>query len=213
MPGSGRKFPSKEVVVGELRYASQTEAARAHGISPQLFGRRMAKGLTAAQALGIDDPPDWFVPGKGQLQRAKGQRRVQKERSTGVRRCTACKQEKALSEFPAYSIKNLNGAGRCKECTAKAWIKYRYKIEPATFFEMVKRQEGRCAICLTDLDLSTDSARRRKFAAIDHCHRTGEVRGLLCQPCNSGIGLLGDSVQRLAAAIDYLQAFEASKQQ
>lgn len=188
------------------------EAARAHGISPQLFGRRMAKGLTAAQALGIDPPPKWFVPGKGQLSKELGRRRLRQEQETGSRRCTRCKSIKPLSDFPKYSTENMNGAGRCKECTARGWIKYRYKIEPELFFEMVRQQKGLCAICHADLELSTESARRRKLAAIDHCHKTGAVRGLLCQPCNSGMGLLGDSPKRLLAAAKYLQGFQASQQ-
>jgi len=43
---------------------------------------------------------------------------------------------------------------------------------------------------------------------IDHCHRTGRYRGLLCANCNSGIGLLGDDPERLGAAMRYLKNFE-----
>lgn len=45
---------------------------------------------------------------------------------------------------------------------------------------------------------------------IDHCHRTGRVRGILCAGCNSGIGKLGDSVAGLRRALAYLEAFEVS---
>jgi hypothetical protein len=185
------------------------EAAKAHGISPQLFGRRMAKGLTAAQALGIEPPPDWFIPGKGQLSKELGRRRLRQEEETGLRKCTMCKNLRPISEFPKYSQHRLNGGGRCKECAARSWIKYRYKIEPELFFEMVRRQKGLCAICQADLELSSESARRRKFAAIDHCHQTGAVRGLLCQPCNSGMGFLGDSAERLRQAAQYLDDFQS----
>lgn len=209
MPGPGRKFPKKEVIAGPFRYDSMAEAARSHGISPQLFGRRMAKGLTAAQALGIEPPPDWFVPGKGQLARELGRRRLRQEQETGCRKCSKCKQLKPLKEF--FNRQPKEGAGRCRECVAQSWIKYRYRIEPEAFFQMVKQQKGLCAICQADLELSLESARRRKSAAIDHCHSTGAVRGLLCQPCNSGMGLLGDSVERLLAAVQYLQDFQSKQ--
>jgi hypothetical protein len=40
--------------------------------------------------------------------------------------------------------------------------------------------------------------------SIDHCHETGIVRGLLCSPCNLGLGSFRDSVERLESAIRYL---------
>lgn len=58
-------------------------------------------------------------------------------------------------------------------------------------------QGGKCAICRTSLD----TGRR---PAIDHCHETGKVRGLLCIRCNSGIGHLRDSVDLVFAAAAYL---------
>ncbi len=59
---------------------------------------------------------------------------------------------------------------------------------------MFAAQEGACAIChRTDRPLN-----------IDHCHDSGKVRGLLCGPCNRGIGFLEDDVTLLQSAIDYL---------
>jgi hypothetical protein len=57
-------------------------------------------------------------------------------------------------------------------------------------------QDGRCAIC------------RRRFDGgsfvVDHCHKRGHVRGLLCYPCNSGLGMFKDNPNRLVAAANYL---------
>lgn len=41
--------------------------------------------------------------------------------------------------------------------------------------------------------------------AIDHCHKTGQVRGLLCTNCNTAIGLMKDSPERLEAAASYIR--------
>lgn len=61
-------------------------------------------------------------------------------------------------------------------------------------------QGGVCAIC-------RDPKRPgRKSLCVDHCHRTGRVRGLLCHQCNKAIGLFGDSPSHLHAAIAYLGA-------
>lgn len=202
----------RKIVIGSTQYASMREAAAAHGISPQLFGRRMAKGLTAAQVLDVDPHPDWFIAGKGQRQKVLGQQRIKREAETGLRRCSSCKEKKLLAEFHNYQQKNLEGPGRCKECTAKDWIRFRYKIEPEVFFGLAKQQNGRCAICLIDLEVSSESARMRRLSAIDHCHETGAVRGLLCRSCNTGIGFLGDSAKQLRAAAHYLDSFQSKRQ-
>lgn len=45
----------------------------------------------------------------------------------------------------------------------------------------------------------------KRALAVDHCHQTRKLRGLLCGSCNRGIGLLGDSVERMEAALSYLK--------
>ena len=71
----------------------------------------------------------------------------------------------------------------------------------ADYDRMFEEQEGRCAICG-----GTDSrSSRTEHFFVDHCHETGQVRGLLCAGCNVGIGGLGDNIDRLKAAIEYLE--------
>lgn len=63
---------------------------------------------------------------------------------------------------------------------------------------MLKNQNYRCSIC---------NKHEEKFKyklAVDHCHLTGEIRGLLCNNCNAGLGLFNDSEFSLKAAIKYL---------
>lgn len=61
-------------------------------------------------------------------------------------------------------------------------------------------QGGGCAIC----GVTPDVVQRN--LSVDHCHTTGAVRGILCNRCNTGIGLLGDSVDGVARALAYLRA-------
>lgn len=75
-----------------------------------------------------------------------------------------------------------------------------FNISEATFSRMQEAQGGRCAICGKP---EADTGRK---LAIDHCHRTGMVRGLLCGACNTGLGCFGDSAEHLTAAIEYLLA-------
>lgn len=61
---------------------------------------------------------------------------------------------------------------------------------------LLAAQDGCCAIC----------RRNDRPLDLDHSHEDGHVRGLLCGPCNRGIGFLGDDVMTLRSAIDYLEA-------
>jgi hypothetical protein len=74
----------------------------------------------------------------------------------------------------------------------------KYGLTIAAWENMLDGQGGRCAICRTD-DFSVG-----KGAAVDHCHRTGAVRGILCHSCNIGIGALRDDPAILRAAVAYL---------
>jgi hypothetical protein len=67
---------------------------------------------------------------------------------------------------------------------------------------LLASQGGVCAICRRP-----ESARRNgrpRLMAVDHDHRTGAVRGLLCNACNTALGLFGDDIAVMEAAIAYL---------
>jgi len=74
----------------------------------------------------------------------------------------------------------------------------KFDITPGEYDRMLKRQGGGCAIC------SREPSEHRRLA-VDHDHKTKEIRGLLCGRCNVALGLLDDSVSRLLEAIYYLK--------
>lgn len=76
-------------------------------------------------------------------------------------------------------------------------LKSRYGIGIKVYRRLLHQQMGRCAICTGLPD--------NKGLLVDHDHSTGDVRGLLCRPCNSGIGMLGDDLARLRSAVSYLE--------
>lgn len=80
----------------------------------------------------------------------------------------------------------------------------KYKIKEEKYYEILKNQTGLCAIC------KSDSPRRKssKNFTIDHSHTTGEVRGLLCHPCNVLLGMANDNIETLKSAIDYLEKYK-----
>lgn len=79
----------------------------------------------------------------------------------------------------------------------------KYGLSVSEYESMLEKQNGRCAIC--PFEFGTE---RMAIARIDHCHKTGAVRGLLCGRCNSGLGFFKDTVSRLESAIEYLKRRE-----
>jgi hypothetical protein len=82
----------------------------------------------------------------------------------------------------------------------KKWedVKRIYGITKEQFDLMFKDQNGLCAICSCDIS-------KQWILNIDHCHKTGKVRGLLCNRCNVGLGSFKDSVDLLKIAMAYLE--------
>ena len=70
----------------------------------------------------------------------------------------------------------------------------RYGLSAVQFSQLLAGQENRCAICKNQMD----------SPHIDHDHQTGEIRGLLCSFCNSGLGYFRDNPSNLRRAITYL---------
>jgi len=83
----------------------------------------------------------------------------------------------------------------------------KYGITPEEYDAMLLEQGGICAICKSDKPWGfvTEPKRARDFFCVDHDHTTGEVRGLLCQPCNIGLGSFKEDTYIMSLAINYLE--------
>ena len=141
--------------------------------------------------------------------------------------CGSCKTEKTLDMFnPNRSKKNYSYGVYpvCKECSSTksrlSYIKHKekrkegirsyhlrskYGLSLEQFFDLVKKQNGLCACCGEKQDYKTVGKTHQELY-VDHCHETGRVRGLLCGRCNTGIGMLGDTLEHLRKAVTYLEA-------
>lgn len=83
-----------------------------------------------------------------------------------------------------------------------------YCITLAQYHEMLDAQEEKCAICQQP-ETSLDRSGSLKNLAVDHCHTSGKVRGLLCSRCNTTLGRIEESPQLLRAMFDYLHKHSA----
>jgi len=132
--------------------------------------------------------------------------RYRGKRETKV--CQNCKQK-----FQALSIKVR--AGKARFCSRgcydvfrrvqkqdkflmekKHQLKYKYGLSLNDYYELIKQQSNLCKICDEEFNGTP---------FVDHCHLSGKVRGLLCNNCNTGLGLFKDSATLLERAKQYLQ--------
>jgi hypothetical protein len=76
---------------------------------------------------------------------------------------------------------------------------------------MLKEQDYKCAICRREETrvVRNGSDEAKRMLAVDHCHETGKVRGLLCSDCNPSLGGFQDSIEILANAIAYLNKYQS----
>lgn len=87
-----------------------------------------------------------------------------------------------------------------------AWrLKKFYGITLEDYQRMWDEQLGLCAICGQPEKAVAHQTKKPRRLAVDHCHKTNKVRGLLCYNCNHGMGEMGDDPDRLRAAAEYLE--------
>ena len=91
-----------------------------------------------------------------------------------------------------------------KEKSREYLLKHKFKMTPQDYMNLYNNQGGRCAICGKEISIWAETKDYTSVACIDHNHTTKEVRGLLCNHCNTGIGLLQENPVILNSAIDYL---------
>lgn len=86
-------------------------------------------------------------------------------------------------------------------------LKKKFDIGMKEYIEMAITQNNTCAIChQPERQMRGETL---KLLAVDHCHATGKIRGLLCVACNKGLGQFDDNEERLSSAISYLKKSRA----
>ena len=139
-----------------------------------------------------------------------------------VKKCRKCEYKaESFSELDMFPDKKDCMFGKdtiCKECEStrkKADVERRggsrklnlmknYGMTIEEYDKMLKEQSGMCKIC------KTDKPKHRGRFVVDHDHKTGKVRGLLCDGCNKGLGHFRDNIVFMNEAIKYIKDSHAS---
>ncbi len=127
-------------------------------------------------------------------------------------KCNTCEETKPTADFSPRNDCTRGFHYFCKACaniSAKKWnaenkgraaisqrwsnIKKLYGLSRTEYETLYEKQGGGCAICTTE----------HEVLSVDHNHDTGEVRGLLCSQCNTGIGMFKENDLLMQAAGEY----------
>jgi len=154
-----------------------------------------------------------------------------RELVSGSKICTSCKNELPKSSFHKSSNTKDGLCFKCKECTnynnrqshlrnkegnnkrKREWrknnpekfrnaaLKSKFDISLDVYNSILESQNNSCAIC------KRDKLEFNYHLAVDHCHKTGEIRGLLCRNCNAALGHFKDNLDTIKNSIVYLEKF------
>lgn len=138
-----------------------------------------------------------------------------------MKMCSKCKLEKTNSEFYKASWCSDGLRPDCKQCNIKKSSirqKKRRKTNPETFRNTALKakygvsleqyriklaaQGNVCKICG-----SSNPGASKKLFSVDHNHKTGQIRGILCHGCNAGLGMFREDPISLQNAIKYLKDY------
>ncbi len=141
----------------------------------------------------------------------------------GRRTCHACQTIKKNTEFQVCKTARRGRKNECMECCRERMnqkhrdyhkrnpnrkpaydLRTKYGLTMDEHESMVQACGNLCECCGRP-----QTHKRHKRLVVDHCHRTGKTRGLLCSLCNTAIGQLGDSVEVLTKCIEYLRRHAA----
>jgi hypothetical protein len=125
--------------------------------------------------------------------------------------CNKCRLVKEAGEF-VKEKRSLDGLSpKCRSCravlrtsedplvTRERFLRWKFGITLENYRFLLAKQQGGCAICNRRPPIG-----KQKYLAVDHDHRTGDIRGLLCSNCNTAIGLLKDDPRIALQAATYL---------
>lgn len=142
---------------------------------------------------------------KARLWYLKNRRRILIKRKRDYKNLTKAQKRKERERLRTYR-KTPKG----KKAHRSDHYRNRHGITLEDVSIMAKAQGGVCAICHNGAPKIYRSGTVSRSLSVDHCHKTGKVRGLLCHKCNSGLGMFGDDLNRLRSAISYLNLHSSS---
>ena len=125
-----------------------------------------------------------------------------------LKRCKKCGEMKNESDFHHNPRMIDRRQSWCKQCTAKEdrnrSLLKNFSITRNKYNKMLELQNNVCLICGKP-ETHINNNGKINLLSVDHCHKTGKIRGLLCRRCNLTLGAINEDIKILKAAIIYLE--------
>ena len=178
---------------------------------------------------------EYFVKSNGQnYKKCKIKLEIEKQKRKSKKYCKSCKKRMPLEHFDIHMaksgkimlvcsitykkngyklpgskkgkyqprLKSLNYERNSKEYKRDRFLEKRYGINLEQYNSILKEQGNCCAICKKSKDEFD------KSLCVDHCHQTGQIRGILCLKCNKALGHFKDNIDNLKFALEYIKFYE-----
>jgi len=176
------------------------QIAESHRVRNRALGDKVFEGTKLCKMCGQEKPKTDFL--------------LEVARFDGVSPyCRACmkeKHDKWNAEHPKQRQGHITKWNTLnperKEYHRRTGVLGRYGLTNADYEQMLLAQGGKCAICGSE----NVNYKGRHFLCVDHDHKTGKSRSLLCTTCNAGIGSFKDDPNLLQQALDYLRRHDGT---
>jgi hypothetical protein len=112
--------------------------------------------------------------------------------------------EEHKEKATAFAKTRKRGTVKTSEFQKEYDLLRHFGITLANYNELLAKQHGVCAICGNPESIIDNRTKKPRQLAVDHCHKTHKVRGLLCMGCNQGIGNFRENIDYMAKAISYV---------
>lgn len=167
--------------------------------------RRRTVGVCAEEGCGRETKGQGWCPTHYSRYVSQPQRKAAVREAKRGRACAHCGEPLSVERRSSAAFcsrvckeKAREASGAMREASLRGYYKRRYGLTLEAVEEM--RRSG-CAICGV-----TGEVGRHGQLHVDHCHKTGRVRGVLCTECNTGLGKFKDDPDLLARAVAYLRS-------
>lgn len=150
--------------------------------------------MKVCKSCGVEKPySEYHITQKAGYVGKDGYKRTTDVYKAHCKECYRKKQIEKYHELPLEKQK-YRRRNRNSEYHREYKLKTKYGLTTEQFSAMIVEQNSSCKICNATLDKPQ----------IDHCHKTGKVRGLLCRSCNTSLGLLKENTDTLRSMINYI---------
>lgn len=147
--------------------------------------------------------------------------------------CPSCQETKLVGDFNRLGVRYQSTCRNCQNARLsvrraeekdaglsveinrrnyiqrRKWVtlKSKYGITREEYLQRIEEQGNLCAICRKPETETSSPHTDEMDLSVDHCHKTGQVRGLLCRQCNIALGKFKEDISILESAIAYLKKY------